>query len=459
MNSMFYGCAALNSLSLPSWDTSQVTTMSSMFYGCVNLTNLTIPGWNVGLVTNMQNMFRDCSALAQLDVSEWNIGSPASMRSMFQGCSSLTMLNLSGWNTGAVTDMQSMFNGCSALVTIYVTDEWNTANVTAESSSMFVNANSLIGGQGTAFNSAHIDISYAHIDGGPDAPGYLTAVPSDCTLISGNEFRQKLNSSVTEIVFGQKTAYQDTVRGRAGKPVDIDGQGLIELYMVPNAGGTAYTAYVLSRGSICANADSSGMFQKYTRIKTIDFSNFDTGSTTNMREMFSGCTGLTNLDVSNWNTENVTDLRGMFYGCTRLTNLDASSWNTKNVEDIQSMFYNCTVLESVNVSGWNTENVKSMQGMFYSCKALVTIDISGWSSSRQPAMGNMFYGCSALTTIYADNSWDGDAAASSNSQTVFSGCKNLVGGKGTEYVSSRHSGIYAHIDGGESAPGYFTAKE
>lgn len=41
---------------------------------------------------------------------------------------------------------------------------------------------------------------------------------------------------------------------------------------------------------------------------------------------------------------------------------------------------------------------------------------------------------------------------------MFYGCTSLVGGAGTTYDSSHYNGVYARIDGGTSAPGYFTAK-
>ena len=42
---------------------------------------------------------------------------------------------------------------------------------------MFYRCNSLVGGQGTTYDPNHIDKAYAHIDGGPDNPGYFTKKP------------------------------------------------------------------------------------------------------------------------------------------------------------------------------------------------------------------------------------------------------------------------------------------
>jgi hypothetical protein len=41
---------------------------------------------------------------------------------------------------------------------------------------------------------------------------------------------------------------------------------------------------------------------------------------------------------------------------------------------------------------------------------------------------------------------------------MFRGCTSLVGGEGTVYDSSHVTAEYARVDGGVSAPGYFTEK-
>ncbi len=64
---------------------------------------------------------------------------------------------------------------CPDLRTIYVGNGWSTAAVT-NSTDMFFNCTSLVGGQGTTWNSSNpTDKTYAHIDGGPSNPGYFTA--------------------------------------------------------------------------------------------------------------------------------------------------------------------------------------------------------------------------------------------------------------------------------------------
>ena len=95
------------------------------------------------------------------------------MNGMFLECSGLTSLDLSSFNTAKVTDMSYMFDFCRNLVTVYVGDEWSTTAVT-NSSGMFSDCLSIVGGRGTTYDANHIDKAYAHIDGGTSNPGYFT---------------------------------------------------------------------------------------------------------------------------------------------------------------------------------------------------------------------------------------------------------------------------------------------
>lgn len=72
-------------------------------------------------------------------------------------------------------------------------------------------------------------------------------------------------------------------------------------------------------------------------------------------------------------------------------------------------------------------------------------------------MNNMFRDCNSLTTIYASSSFVTTGLRGYGVTDVFKNCTSLVGGAGTAYSSSNTDKTYARIDGGPSAPGYFTA--
>jgi surface protein len=111
-------------------------------------------------------------------MSNLNTSEVTNMDFMFCSSIKLTSLDLSSFNTSQVIGMYYMFYGCTNLQTIYVGSGWSTAAVTS-STNMFKNCNSLVGGQGTTWNSSNpMDKTYAHIDGGPSNPGYFTEKPA-----------------------------------------------------------------------------------------------------------------------------------------------------------------------------------------------------------------------------------------------------------------------------------------
>jgi len=82
--------------------------------------------------------------------------------------------------------------------------------------------------------------------------------------------------------------------------------------------------------------------------------------------------------------------------------------------------------------------------------------LSSFNTDNVTYMNFMFYLCEKLKTIYVSERWN--MANVEYSSGMFGDCSELVGGEGTKYNSNNIDGVYAHIDGGESNPGYFTYK-
>ena len=152
-------------------NTSSVKNMAEMFSGCSSLTSLNLSHFNTEKDTSMCRMFQGCSSLTSLVFSsDFNTESVTNMEAMFYDCSSLTTLNLSDFNTRNVENMISMFYNCSGLTTILIDEsQWSTTNV-EYSYDMFGECTSLIGNDGTTYDSEVTDKTNAHADAG----GYFT---------------------------------------------------------------------------------------------------------------------------------------------------------------------------------------------------------------------------------------------------------------------------------------------
>ena len=212
---MFSGCKTLTNLELNSFNTVNVTDMSAMFNYCPSLKNLDVSNFKTNKVTTMYDMFRGCTSLTNLDVSTFYTANVTDMSAMFSGCSSLIILDVSNFNTVNVTDMSRMFSYCNILTTIYSGNGWSTDRVT-KGQGMFYNCTSLVGGAGTTYDASHADKTYAHIDGGPSNPGYLTykkASPKEvCDADDAQRWIDNLKSNEpAEMILCDEPTFDDDV--------------------------------------------------------------------------------------------------------------------------------------------------------------------------------------------------------------------------------------------------------
>jgi surface protein len=116
--------------------------------------------------------------------------------------------------------------------------------------------------------------------------------------------------------------------------------------------------------------------------------------------------------------------------------------------------YNLTSIEGIDYL--NTSEVTNMAYMFSYCESLPSLDLSSFDTHHVTNMCYMFSYCSELQTVYVGDEWS--TAAVTNSSGMFQGCTSIIGGMGTTYDANHVNKAYAHIDGGTSNPGYFTAK-
>ena len=178
------------------------------------------------------------------------------------------------------------------------------------------------------------------------------------------------DSTITKIVFGNKTTYSSMLGNATGVDVTQFSNGKTKLYKV----GTV--AYILSEtNSTIYASDCSYMFYNFKALTEIVFDNLDTSSVTDMSYMFSQCSGFTSINLSGLDTSSVTNMGNMFYGCSGLKIIDISTFNVDSVTSIASMFDSCTALRVIYVAAsWN----KSLSSSF------------------------TFYGCSCLQGFYKD---------------------------------------------------------
>jgi len=358
----------------------------------------------------MQNL-QSITGLSYLNTSE-----VTNMGYMFWGCTKLTSLDLSSFNTSKVTNMCAMFLNCK--LTSLDVSHFNTSKVT--------NMRYMFNGC-TNLRTIYV------------GSGWSTAA----VTYSDDMF---LNCS--SLVGGQGTTYDANHIDKAYAHIDggtsnpgyfTEWKEAYACYTPSNTTLTFYydnqrssrtgTTYDLNTGDNITGWESDGTNASVTKAV------FDPS--------FAGARPTTTYD---W-----------FYGMTNLQSITGMSYlNTSEVTNMAYMFMWCTSLTSLDVSRFNTSKVTSMRSMFKYCTSLTSLDLGSFNTSKVNSMYNMFYNIYNLRTIYVGNDWS--TAAVTSSTDMFLNCSSLVGGQGTTYDASHVDKAYAHIDGGTSNPGYFTAK-
>ncbi len=140
MMSMF-AFTALTSLDLSSFDTQNVETMQGMFAGSTKLYSLDLSNFNTANLTNTSYMF------------SMNYLEPI-----------LTTIDMSSFDMSKVTTTDGMFQGNNMLKTIYCNSDCSSSTVLASSTNMFNGCTRIVGGNGTTYDTSHIDASYARPD-------------------------------------------------------------------------------------------------------------------------------------------------------------------------------------------------------------------------------------------------------------------------------------------------------
>ena len=427
MGAMFRSCSRLTSLDVSGFNTSKVKDMSSMFYECGSLTSLDVSSFDLSSVEDMSYMFYGCKGLQSLNISLTDILGSQNLtdtHGMFYKCSGMTEVDLRGLNTSGVSDMSHMFRECSSLKKVSVSHLWDTNKVT-DSEHMFTGCSNLVGTRGTRFTTSHVNSDYAHVDYGSSYPGYFSS--SFSSFGWDREAYTFWNEEKKSFIF----YYDEFLNARKS----IAGCTSLDKWRYMNFSPefrdkVQYCEFDPSFADVRPES-MTGWFYGLSKLK--------------------GIKGMENL-----NTSEVTSMRDLFLNCYSLSAIDLSYFNTSKVETMEGMFNYCSNLTDIDVSSFNTENVTNMQCMFLGCERLSVLDLSNFNTRKVTDMSYMFALCRRLQTIYVGDNWS--TANVTESQGMFRDCVDLVGGAGTNFISSYIDASRAHVDGGAANPGYLTEK-
>ena len=357
------------------------------FYNFSNLTS--IEGF-CNLVTkdvkSMESMFAGCAKLTSLNLIGFETQNVSNMVRMFSGCTKLSELFLSTFDISSLRFIDGMFENCTSLKTIYVDESlWNTDG--AWGTDMFSGCTSLVGGNGTVYDSENTGVDYAQVDKKGN-PGYLTAG----AVFAG------WNSSSHQLTFG----FGDVPRLNY-----LNDEGIFtQVWYGKEALNRSWADAVRSTCSTVRFASSfsrnvkginmNDWFSSFSKLETVERFDYVTPGST--EDMFWDCSKLSSISLSS-TLKRIDDY--MFKGCSSLTRL----YIPKSVTFIGShAFEDCTGLTSITIP----VSVTSIENYAFSdCNGLTSIIVES---------GNTKY----------DSRDNCNAIIETESNTLISGCPNTT---------------------------------
>jgi len=368
--------ACNNLLFVPNFNTSKVNNMHRMFNGCISLTS--VPNFNTAGVLNFCYTFGYCTNLTSIPNFTFNVN--VYTYGMFYGCKSLA--SVPNFNLYTVKNTIEMFQGCESLETIPNFDLRNSTNTARMFSNCkglknvpnfnlykVTNSESMFNGclnlkTVPNFNTSNMNIFESFLHNCPN----LTSVPnfnmSKATTINRMfTFDTKLTSVPNFNTINVTNAIA-TFSGCTNL-TSVPNFNFSKLYYAGSLFTNCYNLRTVPNFNFSNLTSTGTMFGYCNNLNTVP--NFNTSKVNNMSYMFQGCTNLTS--VPNFDTANVLRFSSTFANCNNL--VEAPSFNTNNAIGASSMFANCTNLKVV--PSYNTSKMNDMAFMFSNCTSLEAV--------------------------------------------------------------------------------------
>ena len=175
----------------------------------------------------------------------------------------------------------------------------------------------------------------------------------NCKAIDNNTLRMPAADVIVHAAIGTRYHYDNTT----GELVLIAGEFSYDNKWGNEVAESQVTSVTATK-QVSFTGNCSYLFENYVNCTSIDLSNVNTASVTNMSRMFNNCKRLTSLDLTDWNTGSVTNMSSMFYGCKNLVTIFVGTgWSTTKVTEDSDMFKSCNCLVGGNGTIYKQQHI------------------------------------------------------------------------------------------------------
>ena len=481
MSYMFAYCYDLkNVIFMPGEKINSVTNMGSMFFACHELEEIDLSPFDTSNVTSFYEMFENCEKLKSLDLSNFVFSENASLSGMFtletssSGygryatiLDSLTELKLPA--SANITESVKLRNSYISDDKIFLGWKNKTTGEVVAGYGDYAVFNCAETGAGTYIREPEVfDYSFSNNTLTINAGSYSAAVfkkiaakavPSSSNLKKvvvkdgvkfigncDNMFEREYYSTGLEVVFdgtidtSEMTSMQYMFSRCIGEELDLsnfDTSKITDMYCLFY--GTSIDKVILGGKFTTSNVTDMGYMFYGSNIPSLDFTQIDTGSATNMSSMFQGCKAVHNYDLSGLDTSEATSVSQIFAGSS-IESVDMSILNTKTpMTSLSKFFENCTELKTVTFGTFNSSAVTNISYMFSGCKSLENVDLSGLNSTIITTVNSLFKDCTSMESIDISGL---KTTKVNDASYLFSGCTSLKNVVLSDTMSNDASYLY-----------------
>ncbi len=348
------GTSVLERVDFTGADLHSVKNMDRMFKNCTNLKSAIFKDTNLSSLESFEELFYHNRSITyiNLEVSDGTYLKPKNLKSFFDFCDSLELVDFGtledgsiNFDTSDVTDFSMCFYNCKNLKRKYFEEfDYTSAKNFKE---------------------------------------MLAGVEFDTVDFTGKEMN---NLETVELMFRNskvKNVIFDDVK--MNNPNGIDKFDTIFDYKSDK--GKKITEYIetfsgkgwqINYGNDAQpNTVLSNMFSYKANLKSVNLSDADLPSVSEVYNMFRGCPELETITMNRCDMSGITVFSNatnpMFQNDSKLKEFIAQRWNVEHLTSFQDAFKSVTSLETFDISNANISSVNNMNSMFYNCNGLVSV--------------------------------------------------------------------------------------
>ncbi len=394
-------------LRINQWGTQPWRSMQRAFAGIASLIILADDTPNLSNVTDMSEMFSDIRNLSSLGrLSSWDTSNIENISGIFKN--TRTQPNVTNWDVSKVTNASEAFSNSTFNGDLSNWDISSMENMT----DLFSNSNlSATNYEKTLLGWATLDTGETQIPQNItiDADG-VTYCDTSAKVILANDYRWTFKGAIHECNEEDKfISTWETTKVNEQITIPILGR---RYYTVEWGDGEITTGHKFTAShiyndpkeytiKIYGNLDRVSFVNSIDREKIKSIDQWGAIQWTDMWKAFTRCSNLRVVATDAPDLSNTTRLEGMFQLCTSLETPDFSNWDTSTIENMKDMFNGATKFNG-NISNWNTSNVAVFMRMFSDANSF-NQDISSWDANKANNFFQMFYNASSFNQNIA--SW------------------------------------------------------